>query len=52
MTAMIMVFDKLLEKVIDSDIKSHLSVNQHGGREHISTTTAKIQMIYSMAKNG
>ena len=52
MPAMIMVFVKLLEKVIDSDIQTHLSVNQHGGREHMSTTTAKIQMIYNMAKNG
>ena len=47
-----MVFDKLLAKVINTDIKSNLSVNQHGGREHMSTTTAKIQMIYNMAKNG
>ena len=47
-----MVFVKVLEKVIDSDIQTHLSVNQHGGREHMSTTTAKIQMTYNMAKNG
>ncbi|MBR2141257.1 MAG: hypothetical protein IJ853_02775 [Rickettsiales bacterium] len=47
-----MVFDKLLAKVINTDIKSNLSVNQHGGREHMSTMTAKIQMIYNMAKNG
>ena len=50
MPAMIMVFDKLLAKV-DSYINSHLSVNQHGGREQLRTTTAKIQMIYNMTKN-
>jgi len=48
MPAMIMVFDKLIAKVIDKEIKRDLSPNQHGARESRNTLTTKLQLIYTM----
>ena len=52
MPAMVMVFDKILAKIIDSNIKSTLSNNQHGGRQNRNTTTAKIQLAYNINTKG
>ena len=52
MPPMVMVFDKILAKIIDANIKSTLSNNQHGGRHNRSTTTAKIQMVYNIQTKG
>ena len=52
MPAMVMVFDKILAKIIDANVKSTLSNNQRGGRHNRSTTTAKIQMVYNIKIKG
>ena len=48
MPAMVMIFDKILAKIIDANSKSTPSNNQHGGRHNRSATTAKIQMAYNI----
>ena len=47
-----MVFDKLIAKVIDKEIKRDLSPNQHGARENKNTMTAKLQLLYTMNQKG
>ena len=47
-----MMFYKILAKIIDANVKSTFSNNQHGGRHDRSTTTAKIQMAYNIKIKG
>ena len=49
---MVMLFNKILAKIIDANIKSTLSNNQQGGRHNKNTTTAKIQMAYNIKTKG